>query len=255
MEYREHEPPTALRPFVRLAWTMRAGGGGGRERVVPDGCPEIILNRGAAFRRWEGSAFRSQGEAMVVGQLRSAIFIEPGGEVDLIGIRFEPAGLFALTGVPAPALVDSDAGLDQVDRPLRAGLLSALLAEHERAIVRRIWSVLARRYDERGALGDGCGWVASEAASRLRRGGSDVSGVARAMRVHERTIERAFRDEVGIGPKLAARIFRLSRVVAEIGREEPLGEGGWAGVALRHGFSDQSHLIRDFRLIAGTTPG
>ena len=29
---------------------------------------------------------------------------------------------------------------------------------------------------------------------------------------------------------------------------------GWGDLALQHGFSDQSHLIRDFRAIVGTTP-
>ena len=37
--------------------------------------------------------------------------------------------------------------------------------------------------------------------------------------------------------------------------EHGLPRLGWAGVAAEAGFFDQAHLIRDFRLIAGTTPG
>jgi AraC-like DNA-binding protein len=66
-----------------------------------------------------------------------------------------------------------------------------------------------------------------------------------------RRLITSFRDEVGVTPKLAARILRFERVVARI--QEARGHG-WADIAYDCGYYDQAHLNRDFREFAGTTP-
>jgi AraC-like DNA-binding protein len=60
-----------------------------------------------------------------------------------------------------------------------------------------------------------------------------------------------FREEVGLPPKTAARVLRFERA-----RElaEAAGRPDWARIALEAGYYDQSHLINDFRAIAGRTP-
>jgi AraC-like DNA-binding protein len=60
-----------------------------------------------------------------------------------------------------------------------------------------------------------------------------------------------FREEVGVTPKLAARILRFERVVARVRRTRG---AGWADIAYDCGYYDQAHLNRDFRQFAGTTP-
>jgi len=54
---------------------------------------------------------------------------------------------------------------------------------------------------------------------------------------------------------------RIRRLQGVLGALDPLGQlrrngstRGWAELAALHGYTDQSHLIRDFRLLAGTTP-
>jgi AraC-like DNA-binding protein len=60
-----------------------------------------------------------------------------------------------------------------------------------------------------------------------------------------------FRDEVGLPPKTAARVLRFERA-----RElaEQSARPDWTRIALEAGYYDQSHLINDFRAIAGRTP-
>jgi transcriptional regulator GlxA family with amidase domain len=60
-----------------------------------------------------------------------------------------------------------------------------------------------------------------------------------------------FREEIGVTPKLAARILRFERVVARV--EQARGVG-WADIAYDCGYYDQAHLNRDFRQFAGTSP-
>jgi methylphosphotriester-DNA--protein-cysteine methyltransferase len=61
----------------------------------------------------------------------------------------------------------------------------------------------------------------------------------------------AFRDQVGLPPKLLARILRFDRVVARLRTQDP---ERWADVAYDAGYYDQAHFNRDFRELAGTTP-
>ena len=65
----------------------------------------------------------------------------------------------------------------------------------------------------------------------------------------------AFRQHVGLPPKVIARIVRFERVVQQIARAESSADAqAWARRALDSGYCDQSHLIRDFAQFAGTSP-
>jgi AraC-like DNA-binding protein len=57
-----------------------------------------------------------------------------------------------------------------------------------------------------------------------------------------------FRDEVGLPPKAVARLLRFERA------RELAGTMPWGELAFECGFSDQSHLIAEFRRVTGRTP-
>lgn len=254
VEYHETPPSPALRPFVRCLWRLRAAGApsdSNVERVVPDGCPEIVLNRAARFRRvQEDGSSREQARVLLVGQFERAITIAPTGAVDLIGIRFEPGGLHALLGIPMHELANLDLCLGQAEGRLRDELAEAARVEHSsQDALASIEAVLARRLDQR--VGTHAGLAG--AAVRLARGGQPTAeGLARSLGLNRRALERLFRTEIGLSPKLYLRIARLQAVLQRIDAGPPSPR--WAELALAHGFADQSHLIRDFRLLAGTTP-
>lgn len=68
--------------------------------------------------------------------------------------------------------------------------------------------------------------------------------------VERRTLERLFRDSVGFSPKRLCRIVRFQRVL----REVRLRPQAWVDIAVRCGYFDQAHLIRDFRELSGDSP-
>ncbi|WP_422755423.1 helix-turn-helix domain-containing protein [Micromonospora sp. WMMD708] len=84
-----------------------------------------------------------------------------------------------------------------------------------------------------------------------------------------RHLAARFRRELGLGPKTTARLLRFQRAYAMLGRQDavsappdPAGPAdrrtgpadGWAELAARWGYYDQSHLIREFREFTGMTP-
>ena len=92
--------------------------------------------------------------------------------------------------------------------------------------------------------------AAQAAATILRcRGMVGVAGVAAASMVSTRHLERAFQEQVGVSPKMFGRLLRLEYALELMGQESNLAE-----VALACGYFDQSHMVRDFRAMTGTTP-
>jgi AraC-like DNA-binding protein len=87
---------------------------------------------------------------------------------------------------------------------------------------------------------------------RLREGNVRVEAIAREVGWSRRHLSARFRDGVGVTPKEAARILRFRRVIERLraGAREPLGD-----IALDAGYYDQAHMNRDFRELAGCSPG
>lgn len=63
---------------------------------------------------------------------------------------------------------------------------------------------------------------------------------------------RQFRHELGVSPKVLARMLRFGRVLEALRRDPG---SNLLDVALDAGYYDQSHLNRDVRAFAGITPG
>jgi transcriptional regulator GlxA family with amidase domain len=87
------------------------------------------------------------------------------------------------------------------------------------------------------------------AVAALRRDpGLDVRALAASVALSERHLRRRFHDAVGYGPKRLARVLRLQRLLAEA-RRRPGATG--AELAFAAGFSDEPHMGREARALAG----
>ena len=89
-----------------------------------------------------------------------------------------------------------------------------------------------------------------ELADRVRR----RTGTTLAARfgVSDRAVQRALARTVGHGPKWVARRVRLQEVARVLSTDASVE---LADLAVRLGYTDQSHLSNDFRGVVGLTPG
>ncbi|MGW0073208.1 helix-turn-helix domain-containing protein, partial [Streptosporangium sandarakinum] len=96
--------------------------------------------------------------------------------------------------------------------------------------------------------------VAEEVAALVAMAEGDVSVTradelaARAGR-SVRSLQRLFRDYVGVGPKWVIRRFRLHEAAERVYRGLDL-----ATLAAELGYTDQAHLTRDFTAAVGMSP-
>ena len=83
-------------------------------------------------------------------------------------------------------------------------------------------------------------------------GRSRIRSIVQEVGWSHRYFIRQFKQEIGVAPKVFARMLRFGQVVRVIRAGEVTS---LADAALRSGYYDQSHLSRDAREFAGTTPG
>lgn len=69
--------------------------------------------------------------------------------------------------------------------------------------------------------------------------------------LNKRTLQRLFRQYVGVSPKWVIKRYRLHEVAERLVEGETLD---WPGIVLELGYSDQAHFIKDFKTIVGRTP-
>jgi AraC-like DNA-binding protein len=89
--------------------------------------------------------------------------------------------------------------------------------------------------------------------SRLQasRGSVTVEDLAADVGWSRRHLSEVTRRELGLPPKVLARLLRFAHAS---NKRDRAAVHGWAAVAAECGYYDQAHLIRDFRAFAGTTP-
>ena len=75
--------------------------------------------------------------------------------------------------------------------------------------------------------------------------------LADQLNLSDRQLLRAFKFETGLTPKKIIRLKRFSGTLLHINQMQ---KPDFARIALEHGYSDQSHLIREFTTFAGITP-
>lgn len=218
------------------------------QRILPDGRPALILNFGRPFESQTNGRWKQQPECFFVGQITGPLLLRPTGPAEMLGIQFRPQGATALLRQPMGALTDSAVALEDLSRRMSRELERVRdLRSLEEALV-AVDPILDRF--ARGARGDEN--PVSYAVREMERTGGLMSVREAADRLgwSTRQLERRFKDTVGIPPKLFGRMQRFQRVF----RAMESSASNWIDTAVRCGYYDQAHLIRDFREFSGRSP-
>jgi AraC-like DNA-binding protein len=89
---------------------------------------------------------------------------------------------------------------------------------------------------------------------RAGHGGVRIEALAAELGCSRRYLRDGFVRQVGMAPKTVARLMRFHHVRERIQAVPDPAHPRWGEVALAAGYADQSHLNREFRALAGTTP-
>jgi AraC-like DNA-binding protein len=187
--------------------------------------------------------------ALIGAQTFRRVDLVMHGSVDAFTIVFQPGGMFALFSVPAEKLTNDDfdgeaalgRGLGELERRLgdatsftdRVGVADAYLCA------------------KRPAFDSVSGIAKAGMEVLLTSGCVRVSDLAHNAGLGIRQFERRFRYEIGISPKLYARIVRFE---AALRRKAATPESRWTDIAHALEFHDQMHMVHDFNRLSGDSP-
>jgi len=253
-EHVRAEPTPALREaVVRLTGYRDRGPRPVRFTEMPCTYVPVVLDLGDGWA--VGDARRPDRPPdrvgpFVAGLTGFPVTVEHPGRAHCLQVDLRPRAARRLLGVPMSELANRTVPLDDV---LGAGAreLVARIAETEGWPKRfaLVQGALAARLADAPPLRAEVGWALGRITGRERP--ARVGDVARELGWSHRRLIARFRDEVGMPPKLVARIARFERARRLMAAEPGLD---LARVAARCGFADQAHLSREVGELAATTP-
>jgi AraC-like DNA-binding protein len=171
------------------------------------------------------------------------------GSIDTFMIFFQPTGLHRMFSAPMHELTNTHhearavlgPGMDEL-----ADRLSEGRSFEERVRIANAYLV------RRSAVLSVPDRITSAAMSILgRRGHIQVPALAEQACMSPRQFERRFTREIGVPPKLYARIARFESALES---KALSNDESWTEITNRLGYFDQMYLIKDFKEFSGEVP-
>lgn len=253
-EWVTSRPAARVRPFVeRYIGYRMAGYEPAVHRGLPSGRMTFIVSIDHPIdvvqQTSDTQAPRTY-RSVLSGLQASPALIAHDGNQEGVAIEMTPLGSRALFRMPAGALWDLTLELQEVAGPIGDELWERLqdaAGWGERfaacdAILTRLVG------EDQTPVGLAACWQALASS----HGQLAIDALAREAGYSRQHLTRRFRQEFGLGPKLAARIIRFERANRML-RSIP-SNVSLADVAATCGYADQAHLTRDFTALAGCPP-
>jgi AraC-like DNA-binding protein len=233
-------PSEELAPFVHHFWSVRWD-------LRTPFATEALPHPSVAIT-FEGGAQATR--AKVVGVRTGRLSKTLRGTGRIFGITFRPAAFQQLLRAPLSTITDrvlpvarvlGSEGAAWARDLVSAAEVSDQIATAEAFLRRRLQPIggEARRV--------------RDMVERLARDQSllRVQQVADDLGLEVRSLERRFRQYVGVGPKWVIRRYRLHEALERLSAPNP---PTLATLAADLGYADQAHFARDFRRVVGRTP-
>lgn len=216
--------------------------------LVPDGSVDVLFSLDGSHGQRPGAV---EPEICVAGAVTSPVAVQRPVGSRVIGVSFAPGAAAAFLGLPLHHLTDQVCDLRELWGNDAAELLDQLREAEPAARADLLDGFLLRK--RAAARVPDPALAAGVELIRSHGGRLPMRVLADRLDVPERRLERLFLAGVGISPKKLSRIARLHAVLGRLAQPHA-AQVSWGMLAIELGFADQSHMIREFRQLVGTTP-
>jgi len=248
MHHQEFAPPEELRDTIKCFWynSRDVGGQQSSFEVIPDGYAEIIFYFGSLGSVAPNGDLQPLPSPFMIGLLNQPVHFYTKNRLQIIAIRCFPWTVFDLLGLPS-----GKDGLRIFEHPI--ALLQPMLNKlmEDGKIDEALAQVKQYFLDARQHITGDSMLFKAGLAMRQANGAMPVSGVAAAAHATVRTLERNFKQSSGYSVKDVSGLIRFEQVRNQLWHYP---HTNIAGLAHELGYTDQSHLSREFKRYSGTTP-
>jgi len=248
MHHQEFEAPEELQDTIKCFWYNRreAGADSSGFEVVPDGYAEIIFHFGSGCSISSDGVLRPLPSPFMMGLLNQPVIFYAKDRLETIGIRCFPWTVFDLLGLPPNkrALHVFEHPVAQLQPKLNAFVLDGKIAE-------AVAEVKQYFLQARAQVATNSMLYKAGTAMQAAKGTIPVSEVAAAVHVTVRTLERNFKRSSGHTVKDVSGLMRFEQVRNRLWMDP---NANLASLAHEFGYTDQSHLSREFKRYSGISP-
>ena len=245
MKYQQIYPTEPLRKYVRYFWTLEDDSlefSDKTFKIMSDGLPGLIFQENPkSFLNLDDLELP---QLFLYGQTTRYTEQKAMKPYNNIGVYFQPTALKSIFGIDANELTNQHIDINEL---VKTHITDQLLntATYEQRI-KVLSSFLIQQAEQRKTENE----KVTFASEQLQRDFS-LPKIQYLLNLSERTLERYFKQHVGISPKLYTRINRFQSTLENM-RQTHFRK--LTSIAYQTDYFDQSHFIRDFKEFAGTSP-
>ncbi len=248
-------PTPPLDRFVEQLWYWEGAPlAHAKDRLLPNGQCGLIVNlvedETRSYSGPDDDVIQRYPGAVLCGPYSRYFVIDTREQRANVGVGFRPGGTWPFFDPAGDELQNQHVALRELwgsagdtlrERILAAPTPRAKLLLLEAELLQRVIRPLQRRAEVEFAV------------ARLNEAPHDytIAMLSEHVGLSARRFTRLFSLQVGLTPKLYARVQRFQRVLECM---QDSAARDWTEVAQDCGYFDQSHLIRDCRSLSGFTP-
>jgi AraC-like DNA-binding protein len=254
MNYKTFQPHSDLSSLVKCYWTLEVSAetNAQRQRIVPDGCIEMIIILGDDIKRYTSeNEFIIQPRAIVVGQITEPFIIEPTGHVHCFAARFYPFGFANFVTAPIKNLANKETPIEQLfgEEPAKELEQKIIQASDTKERIGIIESFLLNKLNDKATIDS----IVKSTIDTflLTKGSAPINAMLNEDSAKRRQLERKFLKQVGLSPKQLGKVIRLQAALKMMlnQKNESLTQ-----IAYDNEYYDLAHFNRDFKEFTGINP-
>ena len=254
MLYQEHLPHPKLRNHIKCYWTVSIS----RPTETNKGHSFLAEGLELSFNLGDPIGLLSYGQGSsiayrdcVCGPMTQPMRMRPTGRVELLGVCFRPGGAYAFFPYPAGELVDGRGGIEDFWGS-KGSLIGNGIRDECRTTEERIHLLEHHFVDRLNKSPENDSTVAAAICEiESHKGQVRICRLAKSVSLSSRQLERRFKERVGLSPKQLCRSLRFKNVFKVLAASST---DSWVSTALKCGYYDQSHMIREFKHFTGVSP-
>jgi len=250
MYYKEYLPGKELKPFIRSYFHVRLDPNS--EICFPsDGCPGLIVNIGDLFLlgTTKNDLMGFSG-CRLFGYLTRQLMIKSLSGAEVLAVKFRPGQLAPFSKVPGIDLVDTTVSIENIWGAMGKDLVNRIYDTASICEIIELLDIfLLKLISTRNSSDRRIVFALNEMLGR--KGQVRVNSLAELTNLSRRQFERRFTQTIGLPPKLMCRIARISGIIPQL---RTGFKNDWTDIAFASGYSDQAHLIREWKYFTGSSP-
>ena len=189
--------------------------------------------------------------SFLYGQLHGFKDIYSENETSLIIVVFQPNGIYQLLGIPATEFQDSIIAVEEVFDQKVTALQEKLSQQNNQTRVELLNHffrslIAAKSVSNQSIINNSLDFIFTN------KGDFSVKQLVEYTGYTERYLERKFKECIGLNPKKFGNVIRLHHFLKLLKNKSDATN--LTAICYDAGFSDQSHLIKDFRKHTGISP-